>query len=243
MRAIILAAGRGSRLQEMTAARPKCLIEIDGQTLLERQLKSLHQAGITEIGVVRGYMADKIAVDGAKYFENPRWSETQMVRSLMCAQEWLETSACIVCYSDIIYQPEPIQLLKEAKGDIVIPYNVEWLDVWQARFDDPLSDAESFQIDSQGYLTEIGATVGQIEDIQGQYMGLLKFTSGGWNKITDTLSRLDPQELDKLDMTSMLNLLIKYEIEINCFAVNGNWFEIDSQQDIEAYRRWMNGKK
>lgn len=243
MKAIILAAGRGSRLKEMTAERPKCLVEIDGQTLLDRQLKALYQAGISEIGIVRGYMADKISVDGATYFENPRWEDTQMVRSLMCAQDWLENYECVVCYSDIIYHPGTIQLLENIKEDIVIPYNVEWLKVWQARFEDPLSDAESFQIDEQGRLTEIGSKVSNIKDIQGQYMGILKFTPQGWREIAKLLAEMDNLKLDKMDMTSMLNLLIKKEIEIDTTAVKGNWFEIDSEQDIEAYRYWLHGEK
>jgi len=243
MRAIILAAGRGSRLKAMTAERPKCLVEIDGQTLLERQLKSLYQAGISEIGIVRGYMAEKIAVDGAQYFENLRWEDTQMVRSLMCAQEWLENDECIVCYSDIMYNSEAIQFLQNTKEDIVIPYNVEWLKVWEARFEDPLSDAESFQIDEQGRLTEIGSKVNNIHDIQGQYMGILKFTPQGWRQIAKVLGEMDDTKLDKMDMTSILNLLIKQKIAIYTMAINGNWFEIDSEQDIEAYREWLNGEK
>ena len=89
MKAIVLAAGRGSRMGQLTQYAPKCLTILAGKPLIEWQIQALREAGITEIGVVRGYMAAKISYPGVATFENPRWAETNMVMSLVCASEWL----------------------------------------------------------------------------------------------------------------------------------------------------------
>ncbi|PYK48280.1 MAG: nucleotidyl transferase, partial [Verrucomicrobia bacterium] len=60
MRALILAAGRGSRMGDLGDDRPKCLIELQGRPLIERQITALRRSGVEEIGVVRGYRAEMI---------------------------------------------------------------------------------------------------------------------------------------------------------------------------------------
>src|SRR5437899_3286230 len=65
MRAIILAAGRGKRLGPLGDGRPKCLVELSGKPLIERQVAALRGGGVSEIGIVRGYRADGLARDRA----------------------------------------------------------------------------------------------------------------------------------------------------------------------------------
>ena len=101
MKAIILAAGRGSRMKHLTDTQPKCLVELNGKSLLDWQLKALRDAGITEIAIVTGYRRQLLVNRGLIEFYNPRWAETNMVSSLACADEWLTTEPCIVSYSDI----------------------------------------------------------------------------------------------------------------------------------------------
>src|SRR6266508_3520018 len=109
MRAIILAAGRGSRLGPLGDGRPKCLVELSGKPLIVRQVAALRGGGVTEIGVVRGYRADMIRLPGVIYFENPRWSETNMVSSLCAAAQWLRNGPVIVSYADIFYRRELVR--------------------------------------------------------------------------------------------------------------------------------------
>ena len=81
MRAVILAAGRGSRMGPFGDDRPKCLIELAGKPLIERQIAALLRGGVEEIGVVRGYRAEMIKYPNVSYFANQRWAETNMVMS------------------------------------------------------------------------------------------------------------------------------------------------------------------
>src|ERR1700761_7565336 len=116
MRAIILAAGRGSRMGPLGGERPKCLIELEGKSLIERQIAALRGGGVDEIGVVRGYRAEMIDVPGLTYFRNERWAETNMVMSLAAAAPWLRAGPVIVSYADIFYSGELVRGLAGAPG-------------------------------------------------------------------------------------------------------------------------------
>jgi len=239
LRAVVLAAGRGSRMQELTSDSPKCLIPLAGELLLERQLRALREAGIQEIGIVKGYLSEKINVPGTFSFFNESWKETNMLVTLMQAQEWLETDSSIISYSDIVYPSETVQKLLHAVGDIVITYDSLWLNLWEARFDDPLSDAESFRVDSDHTLLEIGSKVEDIQNIEGQYMGLLRFTPVGWKAIKDYLNEVPEKIQKKMDMTSLLKGLLAAGIKIHTVPVHGKWCEVDHIGDLDLYERMI----
>jgi L-glutamine-phosphate cytidylyltransferase len=236
MRAIILAAGRGSRMGDLTSKAPKCLTMLAGKPLLEWQLEALRGAGIAEVGVVRGYMAEKIASQGINRFENPRWAETNMVMSLVCARSWLEESDCIVSYSDIVYPASTVTKLVAAGGDLAITYDVNWRALWRERFADPLTDAETFRTDAEGLLTEIGGRAGSLDEIKGQYMGLLKFSPSAWRTVAGILDELPAEVQNKLDMTSLLKRLINAGVRINTVPITAPWFEVDNEADLELYQ-------
>ena len=183
MRAIILAAGRGSRLGHLGDDRPKCFVKLDGKPLVEYQLAALRRGGVDEIGIVRGYRAEMIDFPGLTYFNNERWAETNMVMSLAAAARWLREQPVIVSYADIFYRSELVRGLAQASGELVITYDRRWRELWARRFADPLADAETFRLDEAGRLLEIGGKTNRIEDIQGQYMGLLKFTPAAWSAV------------------------------------------------------------
>ncbi|MDH3972685.1 MAG: phosphocholine cytidylyltransferase family protein [Deltaproteobacteria bacterium] len=240
MKGVILAAGRGSRMKDETDNKPKCLAKLGGKPLIQWQIESMKEGQIEEIGIVRGYMSHMLDGYGDKHFENHRWSETNMVMSLTCAEEWLDNGTCIVSYSDIVYSADTISLLSKKEGDIVITYDKEWLKLWQKRFENPLSDAETFRIDKRGVLVEIGNRAKSLDEIEGQYMGLLKFTSRGWQQVKGYLSTLNQEECDRLDMTGLLNRLIERKIIIDTVPINEWWYEVDSEKDLKIYNSLLN---
>lgn len=230
MKAIILAAGRGSRMGHMSADQPKCLTKLAGYTLLEWQVATLREAGIEEIGIVRGYHKELLP-DSLHHFDNERWQETNMVASLRCASEWLSSSPCIVSYADIVYVPQTIRMLVAAQDDLVISYNTQWLSLWHARLDDPLADAETFVVEPDGRVSDIGRRPQSLDEVKGQYMGLLKFEPAAWMKIDAYLETLTPAEVDRLDMTSLLQRLITNGLRVQGVPIPGMWYEIDTERD------------
>jgi len=237
MRAVILAAGRGSRMAHLGADRPKCLVELAGSSLLQRQVAALRGGGATEIAVVRGYRADMFDFAGMRYFDNPRWAKTNMVMSLTAAAEWLRSEPVLVSYADIFYRGTLISALAAAPGQLVITYDRLWRDLWSRRFADPLADAETFRLAQTGRLLEIGGKTRDIGDIQGQYMGLLKFTPPAWEAVEELLDALPDAQRDRLDMTGLLSrLLAAKRVAIGTVATEGQWGEIDNPEDVRLYQ-------
>jgi L-glutamine-phosphate cytidylyltransferase len=237
MRAIILAAGRGSRMKGLTDDRPKCLVELHGKALIDWQLEALHTAGITEIAVVTGYKREMIACRGLIEFHNERWAETQMVTSLACADEWLKVDTCIVSYSDIFYDASAVSSLMGASASLAVTYDPNWLELWQQRFDDPLDDAETFKLTADSTLVEIGNKPGSIEEVEGQYMGLLRFTPEGWGEVRRIRSEMAVVQSDAMHMTGTLQKIIEGgNVSVSAVPYTGRWGEVDSVTDLSAYK-------
>jgi len=237
MKAIILAAGRGSRMATMTDARPKCLVEFRGKTLLDWQLAAIREAGITEIGIVSGYLRQMLSEYGLLEFHNRRWAETNMVSSLECATEWLQTDHCIVSYSDIFYEFTAVQSLMKTKAPLAVTYDPNWLQLWQRRFDNPISDAETFRLNPDGTLLEIGNKPDSVDEVQGQYMGLLRFSPEGWEEITRIRSQMSAEEQDRMHMTGTLQRIIQAgRIPVSAIPYWGKWGEVDSIEDLKSYQ-------
>ena len=88
MKAIILAAGRGSRMGELTSKLPKCMTVLFNKQLIEWQFLSLNHKAISEIGIVTGYLKNKFKYK-KRYFVNNNWENSNMVSSLLTAIDWL----------------------------------------------------------------------------------------------------------------------------------------------------------
>lgn len=224
---IILAAGRGSRMQSATEDKPKCLTKLFGIPLLEYQIEALSTAGVDKIIAVGGYKYLQLQPFVDVDFVNTEWERTNMVRTLAEAESVLSTNTCIISYSDIVYRSDIVNRLMYTPGDIAITYDQCWFDLWSMRFDDVLDDAETFKHDN-GFLTEIGAKTDSIANIQGQYMGLLKITPAGWAKLKPFVS-------DNIDMTGLLSKALANNIAINVEPTLGGWCEVDSERDIKVY--------
>lgn len=237
MKAIILAAGRGSRMKNLTDERPKCMVELRGKSLLEWQLQALREAGIDDIAIVTGYKREMFSQWKLKEFHNPRWAETNMVSSLACAYEWLEVEPCIVSYSDIFYDASAVTSLMTSDASLAVTYDPQWLKLWERRFGDPLLDAETFRLNDEGILTEIGNKPNTVDEVQGQYMGLLRFTPEGWSEVIRIRSRLSNIDCDKMHMTGTLQRVIEAgQISVVAVPYQGEWGEVDSAEDLGAYQ-------
>jgi choline kinase len=220
--------------------RPKCLVELEGKPLIERQIAALRRGGVEEIGVVRGYRAEMIDFPGLSWFANARWAETNMVMSIAAAAPWLRAGPVIVSYADIFYRSELVRGLADAPGRLVISYDRAWRRLWTRRFADPLTDAETFRINAAGQLLEIGGRTTRIEDIEGQYMGLLKFTPPAWRAVEALLGTLDAAIRDRLDVTGLLRrMLTEKQIPIDTFGTDGQWGEVDNPEDVALYRNMV----
>jgi L-glutamine-phosphate cytidylyltransferase len=249
MKAIILAAGEGSRLRPYTENRPKCLVPLEGRSLLDWQISVLRDCGIKEIIVVKGYMGSQITRADVKYYENKDWARTNMLMTLWCAETELDGEV-LVSYGDIIYHHRVLKALMESIHDISVTVDLGWEEYWRMRFDDPLEDAESLVMDKNNKILSIGQPVERLDDIQAQYMGLIKFTAAGVQTLkasfikTRELSKKGACPWGRLDgnfnqlfMTDMLQGLIDDGHQIYGIPVKRGWLEIDGVKDFEIAKR------
>ena len=223
-------------MKDLTDEGPKCLIQVRGRALLDRQLDSLRAAGIDEIAIVTGYKRERLTGRTDREFHNPAWERTNMVSSLACADEWLRENACVVSYSDIFFDAQAVRSLMSSSADLAIAFDPNWLALWTRRFGDPLRDAETFLLDADGHLSEIGNKPSTLEQVQGQYMGLLHFTPAGWTEIARLRQLMNAQQRDAMHMTGTLQCVLDAgRIAISAVACHGEWGEVDSAEDLAAY--------
>jgi L-glutamine-phosphate cytidylyltransferase len=152
--------------------------------------------------------------------------------SLLCAKDLIDQPT-VVSYSDIVYDASIVSDLISSHGDLCVAYDKQRLDLWRARFTDPLSDAESLKVNNSHHIIEIGDTVKRIAEIEGQFIGLLRFNpkSISW---VEELIKSDPSLLLSLDMTVLLRTLISSGHTIQGVETRAKWCEIDSVTDLSV---------
>jgi len=149
VKAIILAAGEGSRLRPYTLDRPKCLVEIAGRSLLDRQLDVLALENISPVILIGGYRGEMLRREGIELRINPLYAETNMVWTLFCAEADLNSDV-IVSYGDIVYSHEVLRTLLSSQADIAVTIDLDWEHYWRVRNENPLDDAETLKLSSDG---------------------------------------------------------------------------------------------
>lgn len=240
LKAIILAAGQGTRLRPLTDDRPKCLVELAGRPLLDHQLDVLRAAGIDDIHVVAGYRADQIDRPGVNRLVNERFDSTNMVATLFTAEALMTGEEdLIISYGDIVYEPRVLEALLACDAPVCLAVDREWRRYWQARMDDPLADAETLKLADGNRIVELGKKPGGYEDIEGQYMGLIRVRADHaaqlpavWRAM-DRDATYDGKDYDNMYLTSFIQHLIDIGWDVRAAFVDNGWLEIDEPGDLE----------
>jgi len=236
---ILLVAGEGKRLRPYTLDRPKCMVEINGISLIDRQLAVLKAEGLDDIVMIGGYKADMLKREGIKLKINPRYYETNMVWTLFSAEEELEGDV-IVSYGDIVYSREILQALLKSDANIAVTIDKEWESYWRARNEDPLDDAETLKLREDGTISEIGQKPKSLDEIEGQYMGLIKLSAKGVLQIKEIYknavedSTLLGKPIDNAYMTDLLQAVINAGYPVHSVPVFAGWVEVDTVDDLKS---------
>ncbi len=138
MQAIILAAGMGKRLKELTKENTKCMVKVNEISLIERTLTSLDKLGLNRIVIVDGYASDKLRlyISGLKvntkieYINNPIYDKTNNIYSLWLAKDALTEDDSLLLESDIIFEDSVISGLcnDERKNLALVAKYEDWMD-------------------------------------------------------------------------------------------------------------------
>lgn len=251
MRAVILAAGQGERLRPLTDDKPKCLVAVAGKPILHRQINVLRDTGISDITLIGGYQKQVLqkAGDefGVKFLSNDNYQTTNMVTTLFTARELMtKDEDLLICYGDIIYERRVLDAVLNSKEPISIAIDKEWRRLWELRMDDPLSDAETLRLDENGKILELGQKPNSYDDIQGQYMGLIKVSASSLPEFVNVYDNLDKKALyesksfDQMYMTAFIQHLINAGWHVQSVPVENGWLEVDTLDDLNAYEELYN---
>lgn len=249
MKAIILAAGQGTRLKKYTEDLPKGMLEFAGKTLIERQIGTYLRCGITKIIVVRGFAAEKIAYPGVIYYENKDYAETNMVESLMAARQEFDDDV-IVSYSDILFEESMLKGMMENRDDLAVAVDEDWQAYWKARYGKIDFDTESLSIDENGNIIELGLEAPDLDGIDARYIGLLRFSKKGLEKMMHIFDRdygayqdkpwkQSGKTIRKAYMTDLLQAVIESGSYVRAVKFRNGWIEFDTNEDYETALRWM----
>lgn len=241
MKAIVLAAGRGSRMGKSTKNLPKSFMKINNnEKLIECILKNFLKKRI-KVTIVTGYKSflfKYLKSNNVQLKKNNRWKTNNISGTLYRADKILSNFECIVSYADIFYHDEAINLLTndKRKNCITILSYQKWKKLWIKRFKNPLLDLETFKKSKDKKLIEIGNKPKSLKDINGQYMGLFRITPFAWKKIKNFFKN-NKKDICKLDITSLFNIVIKNNIcPIYVKNYNKSWFEVDSYRDFKILK-------
>lgn len=238
---IIVAAGLGSRLEGLTKDTPKCMLELNGKSILQHQIDSYQANGISDISVVRGYKKDKINLADLTYYENPDYESNNILNSLFYAEPEI-VGNIIVSYSDILFSPAIVSRLLECDADISIVVDVDWRGRYVSRDDHPIEEAENVIFDANHLVVDIGKIMTNSNDVHGEFIGMMKFTPRGaeifkrhfhrakkifWGKPYQRAATFQQAYI-----TDILKDMSELGVHIQTVIVEQGWQEIDTIEDF-----------
>ena len=247
MRAIILAAGSGLRLGQHTKDIPKALLDLNGKSILERQISLLRQHGINEIFVVTGYQREQYIMKNIEYIFNSRYVETEQLASMMVARTKIFDDVLVI-FGDIVFDAQILQQILASNDNIAIAVDFDWEKSYTERPDNPKSLADKVLIDQKKIL-QISAkiTSSDMKNQQiGEFLGIIKLSRKGSKIMVEKYEELesshrgkfhDADSLEKAKLVDILQELIDSKIEIYSISITGKWCEIDTPKDLERARK------
>ncbi|HEX9461282.1 MAG TPA: phosphoenolpyruvate mutase [Alphaproteobacteria bacterium] len=238
--AVILAASRGD-LGDLTRDQPKCMIDVRGQSLLERLVSLLSDSGIRSITVVRGYHKEAIALNGVATVDNDRYAETGEVYSLACARPQLDGET-IVVYGDILFRRYILDGLLATDGDIVVAVDaLGALAGARATPRDLVAAERSFSgnylDDAPVHLRAVAQDLATAETT-GEWIGLARFTAQGAAWLREELDLIEAEgKLDSMDMPLLITrLAAKRPVLVH--YITGHWLDVDTLEDLSNARNF-----
>lgn len=237
MQAIILAAGMGKRLKELTHNNTKCMVKVNGVTMIERMLRQLERHNLSKIILVVGYKADELKnyistlniTTPIIYVDNPIYDKTNNIYSLSLAKNYLKKEDTLLFESDLIFEDSVIDtLLNDSRDTLALVDKYEsWMDGTCVKLTDS-DDIESF-VPKKNF---------KFEEINQYYktVNIYKFSKSFSKNIYVPFLEAYQMALGKNEYyEQVLRVIVMLDNpKIKAKRLSGElWYEIDDIQDLD----------
>lgn len=253
MKAIVIGAGRGSRLRHLTEEIPKTLVPVLGRPMLDSILEALAAGGFSrkDVVFVCGYRAEVIqaAYPDLTYVENRDWENNNILLSLLCAREHM-SGGFVSTYADIVYRPEIVARLVASSHPVTLACDTDWRRRYVGRTEHPETDAEKVVAEADR-VTEISRKIPP-EKATGEFIGVMKVSP---EAAAPFLARFDEaaerfgggtfregRPFQKAYLIDFLAHLHDSGAPLHQIPTKGGYMEIDTLQDASFAERWWRGE-
>lgn len=232
MKAVILAAGMGTRLRPITETLPKAFLPIDGKPLIWYSLNNLMRSGITDVLIVTGFLHDRFHVQigdtfkdslNIEYAHNPRYSETGSMYSLSQTKEMIDEDILLL-ESDLLYEQRAIErlLTREFQDTMLVA---------------PLSgsgDEVYITADNEMHLTNLGKDIPEKDQAIGELVGITKLSYSYLEKLWEYAERDYDNGKENYHYEEVIVRVAQNERPLQCLVLPElAWIEIDKAEDLQ----------
>ena len=238
IKAIIVAAGHDKRLEPFSEDIPKCMLEVKGKTILERQIENIRECGINDIVIIKGYKQELINIPNIKYYINPDFETTGITASLFFAETEMDNDF-IFLYSDIIFDKRLLEKLLKTDSEVCLVADLDWNERYKEKVKRPTGEAELIEV-SEENIIKIGKNIDP-KKAHGEFIGLAMFSKKGADILKKCYKNAlkqyknkkfhEASSVDKAYFTDMIQEIIDNDFQINHLDVYGDWIEIDTFED------------
>lgn len=253
MKAIIIGAGRGSRLGPRTQDVPKTLVEVMGRPMLDFILDALDEGGFTRRDVVfiSGYAENAVRerYPDLTFVRNAEWESNNILLSLLMARDYMQ-GGFIATYADIIYEGDIVRKLVASPHALTLGCDTRWRRRYVDRSQHPETDAEKLRAEGTR-VVELSRTIAS-EAASGEYIGVMKATPAG---VATFLASFDAAEarfhggpfregrtFEKAYLIDLLQQMIETGHEMHRVDTPGGYMELDTLEDLASAERWWSSR-
>jgi L-glutamine-phosphate cytidylyltransferase len=245
MRVIFLAAGEGSRLGIETKDLPKPLVDINGKSIINRQIELFQNRGISDIIVITGAKKEKFNLKKISYVHDSKYNLHDQIGSLLVTKEKIEEDV-IILFADLLFDENILQQILSFNSNFGIAVDLNWTKSYERRTDNPIElagkvlmkDKKIEKISENIPIKKEGHQV-------GEFLGIIKLKNPSTHIVQKCINQLenthrgkfhDAKSFEHSKITDFLQEMIDLNVKIDPIFVNGQWCEIDTPIDLEIAR-------
>lgn len=249
MKAIVIGAGRGSRLGPKTDLVPKTLVEVMGRPMLDFILEALGSAGFErkDVVFVCGYAEEAVRAryPDLTYVRNTAWETNNILLSLLTAREHL-TGGFVSTYADIVYEPDIVRRLVDSPHPITLGCDTRWRRRYVDRSQHPETDAEKLRAEGTRVL-ELSRRIPS-DAASGEFIGVMKMTPTGAGTFLEAFDRAEARHagrtfregrtFEKAYLIDLLQEMLENDVAMHRVDTPGGYMELDTLEDLAAAPQW-----